>query len=336
MRKLLSLLVAVPLLLAACTTKPATPQTGTTPTPAPTTAAPTPVSVVLDWYPNAVHTFLYVAQEKGYFKEAGLDVTFKMPADNPADGLKLVEAGKETFALYYPTDLLEARAQGVKAVSYGAIVRSPLNIVMADQAKSIARPKDLEGKTVGYPSIPVDMDFVKTMVQADGGDPAKVKFQDVGFDLMPAITGKNVDAIVGGYLNHEKLLLEKEGAKLSTFNLTDFGVPSYYELILVGGEKLDPAIATKFWTAAQKGFDWTKANPKEALAILLSKQKTESPLDEAVETQSLQLLLPRMTGAGSFGSQSADDWKKLTDWMSQKGLIPATVKAEEAYRNVVK
>jgi putative hydroxymethylpyrimidine transport system substrate-binding protein len=172
------------------------------------------------------------------------------------------------------------------------------------------------------------MDFVKTMVQTDGGDPAKVKFQDVGFDLMPAITGKNVDAVIGGYLNHEKLLLEKEGHPVNAFSLTDFGVPSYNELILVGGESLDPAIATKFWTAAQKGFAWTHFNQKEALAVLLSKQKTESPLDEAVETQSLQLLLPRMAGAGSFGAQSPDDWKKLTDWMSQKGLIPATVKAE--------
>lgn len=329
MRKLLATLLTLPLLLAACTTKPATPEAGKT---APEATKPTPISVVLDWYPNAVHTFLYVAEEKGYFKEQGLDVTFKMPAENPADGLKLVEAGKETFALYYPADLLQARAQGVKAVSYGAVVRTPLNVLMSLQSSTIKRPKDLEGKTVGYPSLPIDIDFVKTMVKTDGGNPDLVKFQDVSWDIMPALTSKNVDAVIGGYLNHEALLLAKEGNPVNVMTLTDFGVPSYNELILVGGEGLDPQIAKRFWAAAQKGFDWTKANPKEALGILLAKQKTESPLDESVETQSLQLLLPRMAGAGSFGAQSPEDWKRLTEWMGQKGIIPATVKAEEAYR----
>jgi putative hydroxymethylpyrimidine transport system substrate-binding protein len=331
MRKLLALLLTLPLLLAACGTKPANP----TPA-APETGKTTPISVVLDWYPNAVHTFLYVAAEKGFFKEQGLDVTFKMPAENPADGLKLVEAGKETFALYYPQDLLQARAQGVKAVSWGAVVRSPLNVLMALQSSNIKRPKDLEGKTVGYPSLPIDVDFVKTMVKADGGNPDLVKFQDVSWDLMPALSGKKVDAIIGGYLNHEKLLLEKEGHPVNVIKLADFGVPSYNELILVGAENLDPQLAKKFWAAAQKGFEWTKANQKEALAILLAKQKTESPLDEGVETQSLQILLPLMSSPSGFGSQSAEDWKRLTDWMAQKGIIPATVKAEEAFKTPAK
>jgi putative hydroxymethylpyrimidine transport system substrate-binding protein len=293
-------------------------------------AKPGNVTVVLDWYPNAVHTFLYVAQEKGYFKEAGLDVTFKMPADNPADGLKLVAAGKETFALYYPSDLLQARAEGVKAVSLAAIVRSPLNVLMADA--SIKSPKDLAGKTVGFPSLPIDQEFVKTMVQKDGGDPAKVKFQDVGFDLMPAISGKKVDAIVGGYLNHEKLLLEKEGVKLNTMKLTDWGVPNYYELILVGAEDVSPDLTKKFWSAAQKGFAWTQQHPAEALEILLAKQSKEFPLDKDVETKSLQILLPLMANGDNFGAQSADDWKKLGDWLKEKGIIPASLKVEEAFR----
>lgn len=327
MRKLLALLLTLPLLLTACTTKPAQPERVVG-----GCGAPADISVVLDWYPNAVHTFLYVAQEKGYFGEQCLRVNFKMPADNPGDGLKLVEAGQETFALYYPSDLLQARAQGVKAVSYGAVVKSPLNVVMALQSSKIKRPKDLEGKTVGYPSVPIDIEFVKTMVQTDGGNPDLVKFQDVSWDIMPALTSKNVDAVIGAYLNHEAILLAKEGHPVDLMSLTEFGVPSYNELILVGGEGLDPQFVTKFWTAAQKAFDWTKANPKEALALLLAKQKAESPLDEAVETESLQLLLPRMAGTGSFGAQSPEDWKRLTDWMSQKGILPATVKAEEAYR----
>jgi putative hydroxymethylpyrimidine transport system substrate-binding protein len=137
------------------------------------------VSLVLDWYPNAVHSFIYVAQKEGYFKAEGLDVTIKMPAENPSDGLKLVAAGKETFAIYYQTDTLVARSEGVPIVSVASIVRQPLNVLMVNEASGVNSPKDLAGKKIGYPSIPLDMGLVNTMVRHAGGDPSTIKYQDV-------------------------------------------------------------------------------------------------------------------------------------------------------------
>src|SRR3954470_17099888 len=62
------------------------------------------VTLMLDWYPNAVHSLLYVAEEKGYFKEQGLDVDLKMPADTN-DPLKLVAANKVDMAISYPPEV---------------------------------------------------------------------------------------------------------------------------------------------------------------------------------------------------------------------------------------
>src|SRR5690625_6750628 len=61
------------------------------------------VSIMLDWYPNAVHSYLYVAQEKGYFEDENIDVEFQFPA-NPTDPLTLAASGKITMGLYYQPD----------------------------------------------------------------------------------------------------------------------------------------------------------------------------------------------------------------------------------------
>jgi putative hydroxymethylpyrimidine transport system substrate-binding protein len=298
------------------------------------------VSLVLDWYPNADQIPLFVALKEGYFKNEGIDLEVKMPAENPTDGIKLVGAGKETFAFYYQPDVLEARAEGIPIVSAANIIRQPLNVLMATEASGIKSPKDLEGKTVGYPSTTLSMEYVKTMVKAAGGDPAKVKFQDVGWDLIPAISSQQVPAIIGGYMNHEKLLLEKEGQKVKAFSLKDFGVPSYYELVLITGEdtlKKDPELVNAMVRALTKGFEKTKADPKGALETLIASSAKDAPLDKDVEGQSINILLPLMeSSSAKFGSQSLEDWTKLADWMKAQGLLKADVKPAEAFVNLVK
>ncbi|MEQ8199666.1 MAG: ABC transporter substrate-binding protein, partial [Clostridiaceae bacterium] len=165
------------------------------------------VTVLLDWYPNAVHSFLYAAEEQGYFKEEGLKVKFITPAGTD-DGIKMVAADKADFAISYPKQVILARGENIPVKSVGAIVRSALNQLMVRKDSGVKTLKDLEGKKVGYPSFDIDKETVMTMVKEAGGDPSKINFVDVGYDLMPAIETKRVDAIIGGYINHEKILLE--------------------------------------------------------------------------------------------------------------------------------
>lgn len=331
---LLSLTLALSLTACSAGTKNAAP--GGAPAP----NALRHVSLVLDWYPNADQIPVFVAQKEGYFKAEGIDLEIKMPAENPTDGIKLVGAGKETFAFYYQPDVLQARGEGIPVVSVAAVVREPLNVLMVADGSGINSPKDLEGKTVGYPSSPLSLDLVKTMVKMAGGDPAKVKFQDVGWDLIPAITSKQVPAIIGGYMNHEQILLEKEGQKVKAFSPKEFGVPSFYELVLITGEETvtkDADLVNAFVRAMGKGFDKAKADPQAAVDALVAAQAKDAPLDKDVETQSLNILLPLMEGNGAkFGSQSAADWQKLADWMKAQGIIKADVKPDEAFRNLVK
>ncbi|MFC4305985.1 ABC transporter substrate-binding protein [Cohnella boryungensis] len=300
-------------------------------------AEPTELTVLLDWYPNAVHSFLFAAEEQGYFKEAGLKVNLRTPADTN-DAIKLVATGKADLALSYQMQIAISRAEEIPIVSVAAIVRHPLNRLFALASSDISNPKDLAGKKIGYPSIPLDEAIVNTMVAADGGEPSKLNYVDIGWDLIPAMTTGRVDAIIGGYVNHEKLLLEKEGVKLVTFDPSEYGVPDYYELVLAASEEgiagKGEAIK-KFIEAAAKGQQYTEQHPAEALQVLLDKQSSDFPLDSEIEKASLDTLLPLMdAGSEAFGYQSEESWTAVIEWLKQHGQLSAEVDAKMAFRNL--
>ncbi|MFC3787815.1 ABC transporter substrate-binding protein [Paenibacillus sp. GCM10012307] len=297
----------------------------------------TELTVLLDWYPNAVHSFLIAAEEQGYFKEAGLKVKLQTPADTN-DALKLVATGKADLAISYQMQVAISRSENIPIVSVGSIVRHPLNQLFVLESSGVKSPKDLEGKSIGYPSVPLDESIVKTMVEGDGGDASKLNFVDIGWDLIPAMTTKRVDAIIGGYVNHEKLLLEKEGIKLLAFEPAKYGVPDYYELVFTASEdglNKNSATIKKFLEAAAKGQEYTAKHPQEALQTLLDKQNSDFPLDPDIEKQSLETLLPLMdAGSEGFGSQTVESWQAVVDWLKKQGQLRNDVDVEKAFRNL--
>jgi putative hydroxymethylpyrimidine transport system substrate-binding protein len=293
------------------------------------------INVLLDWYPNAVHSFLYAAEEQGYFKEAGLKVNLITPAGTD-DGIKLVAAGKADLAISYPKQIILARGENIPIKSVGAIVRSSLNQLMVRKDSGVKTLKDLEGKKVGYASFDIDKETVKAMVAQAGGDPSKVEFVDVGYDLMPGIETKQVDAIIGGYINHEKILLEKKGIELETFAPSDFGVPNNYELAFVASDdtiKNNNDTIQAFLGAAKKGFEYTQKNPDKALDLILKAQNESFPLDEETEKKSLEILLPLMENeSGKFLSQDKETWNNNIKWLKDKNLLQADVDSKDVFQ----
>lgn len=298
---------------------------------------PHKLTIMLDWYPNAVHTFLYAAQQKGYFAEEGLEVDIQMPADSN-DALKLVAAGKVDLALSYQPQVLMARGEQIPVKSIAALVRHPLNHLLVPSDAGISSPKDLEGQRVGYSSIPLYEVMLRTMVKHDGGNPQSVEMIDVGFDLVPAIATGRTDGIIGGFINHEALILSKEGHKVSSFDPADYGVPDYYELVLVASEQGLQNSAEdfgKFLSAARKGQQFVEEQPRQALELLLEHEDSTAPLDPEIEAASLQILLPLMdAGDLPFGEQEQESWEKVHTWLSDNGLLPEEQDSLEAFVNL--
>jgi putative hydroxymethylpyrimidine transport system substrate-binding protein len=291
----------------------------------------TKVSLVLDWYPWADHTGLYLAQSKGYFKDEGLEVDIHPPS-NPDDILKAVGAGTDNFGISYQTDVITARAASVPIKSIAAIVQHPLNTVMALKSSGITRPKQLEGKKVGVPGVPSDEPLLKTMLAADGASIDKVEMVNVGFDLIPSLIGKKVDAIIGGYEAHEAIVAEQQGQPVNVLKVQDWGVPDYYELVLVTSDKMvkeNPDVVRKFMRAATKGYQDAQANQGAAIDALVAAYKDA---DRNVEEPGLKRLAPLWTdGVSRFGEQTTDRWQKYADWLRTNKILDKDVKVTDCF-----
>ena len=297
------------------------------------------LDVVLDWYPNALHAFLYEAIDKGYYAEEGLKVNIRFPS-NTNDALSLVAAGKADIGLYYQHDVIQARAeQGVPVKSIGAVVQGPLNIILSLKEKNIPPPADLVGKTVGYAGTELSEALIRSIMENVGADYSDVTMVDVGFDLMNSMTTGNVDATIGCLVNHEVPQMEEEGFEVNWFSLDDYGVPTNYEGVFVANDDTienDSETLKAFLRASAKGFADMKADPEEALRILLDNQNAENfPLSETVERSSISVLLPMMeTEDARFLSQSDACWQENIDWMLEQGLISSAPSLDDVRVNL--
>ena len=285
-----------------------------------------PVEVVLDWYPNAIHAFLYNAIEKGYYAQEGLEVKLRFPS-NENDALSLVAAGKADIGIYYPQYIIQARAdQNVPVKGIGAVVQYPLGVVTSLAEKNIKSPADLVGKNIGYGGSELSEAIIRTIMKNVGADSAEITLTNVGFDLMSAMTTGNVDATVGCMVNHEIPQLIEEGFDINYFSMSDYGVPKDYEMVFLANDKTieqDSDTLKAFLRASQKGFADMKNDPQGSLELLLSKQSAdEFPLSKTVEEQSMNVLLPAMeTGDAPFLSQREEVWQTDIDWLLENKLI---------------
>jgi putative hydroxymethylpyrimidine transport system substrate-binding protein len=293
------------------------------------------VKLALDWYPNSNHLGFFIAQEKGYFQQENLEVTLYTPVD-PSTVLQTVGSGKDDFGMSYQPDVLLARGQGVPVVSVAGIVQHPLNSVMTLKASGLTRPRDLVGKKVGYPGIPTNEPLLDTMLKADGARGLKdVELVNVGFDLVPALLSRRVDAVVGAYWTHESIVLENQGHPVNIMRVEAWGVPDYYELVLVASEqtlKSKPDVVARFLRAVRRGFEDAVKAPQAGVDILL--KATRAEVDEKIERPGATLLAPLwQTDKAPFGTQEAAKWENFTRWMQANGLLASHVKASEAFTN---
>jgi putative hydroxymethylpyrimidine transport system substrate-binding protein len=322
---LLSALTLVAMTLGACAplSAPATP-----------TQKVTQVTVALDWYPWSNHTGLYLAQQRRYLAAEGIEARIYTPA-NPDDVLKLVGAGKDTFGISYQTDVLLARAEGLPVVSIAALVQHPLNSIMTLKSSGITRPKQLEGKKVGYPGIPSDEAYLATMMKADGSSMDRVQLVNVGFDLVQSLISGKVDAIIGAYWVHESILAEKQGHPVNIMRVEEWGVPDYYELVLVTSEsylKEHPEVVMGFLRALAKGYADALVEHKAALDALV---KASPETDRSLEEKGIELLAPlwKAPQGQPWGWQDPLRWNNYYRWMRDNGLLTRDMDPAAAFTN---
>ncbi|WP_281700233.1 ABC transporter substrate-binding protein [Cetobacterium somerae] len=291
------------------------------------------VSIILDWYPNAVHSFLYTAVEKGYFKDEGIKLNIIYPS-SPSDSLTLPAAKKADIGISYLNSVIMARAnENVPIKSFGAILQRSVNTVISLKEKNITSPKDFQNKIAGTSGGILSETYLKSMMISQNLDPNSLKITDVGFELLTSMITNQVDFTIGNMINHEVPVIKEKGIDINYFLIDNFGIPQAYELILVANDELlnqNKDTYTKVLKAMQKGFEDVKNNPSESLNLLLSKQAVDQfPLSETVEKESLEILLPIMeTPQNKFLTQTKKVWENNVNWLYENGIIQKKLPAE--------
>ena len=226
-----------------------------------------------------------VAEQIGAFKAAGLDVKIVPPSD-PALPPRLVAAKQADLAITYQPQLHFFADQGLPLMRVGSLINTPLNTVIALD-KNITSPADLKGKTVGYSVSGIEQATLATMVEHEHLKPQDIKLINVNFQLTSALLAGQVDAVIGGYRNIEALELKLQGKTPVVFNVEDFGVPAYDELIIVAHRDAvnEPKIR-KFLAALKQGSDYLHAHPQDTwLAFAKAHPELNTELNKQAASQ---------------------------------------------------
>ena len=293
------------------------------------------VKLALDWYPNANHIGLYIAQSKGYFDEEGLDVNMYTPSD-PSTVLQTVGAGQDDFGMSYQPDVLLARNEDVPVVSVLGVVQHPLNSLMTLKTSGLTSPAHLKGRKVGYPGIPTNEPLLDTMLKQDGLRGLEdVEMVNIGWNISESLIGEKVDAVIGAYWTHESIHMENLGYPVNVMRMEDWGVPDYYELVLVTGESYlaeNEDVVERFVRAMKRGYEEAIADAQAGVDVLVA--ANEGEIDEAIDRPGADLLVDlwQLPGGGGFGTQETARWDGFVQWMKDNGMIGESLQASAAYR----
>jgi putative hydroxymethylpyrimidine transport system substrate-binding protein len=288
---------------------------------------------MLDFLPNADHAGIYAAQANGRFRDVGLDVKIRTPSD-PAAPIRQVAAGRVDLAISYEPEVLRARDRGLKVVSVGALVQRPLTSIIALPGSKISKPADLRGRKVGTAGIDYQRAFLQTILERASVNPSSVKVQNVGFNLVQALLGKKVDAILGGFLNYEAVELRQRKKQPVVIPVDKIGVPPYDELVFVTSEAAarDEGDAIRgFLGAVARGTRDLRSAPVAALL------KANPDLDAKLQREAVKITLPlfQPPAGKPFGYQEPGRWRAFAEFMRKAGLLQGARGANGAFTNAL-
>ena len=279
--------------------------------------------VLLDWFTNPDHAPLYVAQELGYFADAGLDVELIAPAD-PNDPPKLVAAGQADIAISYQPQLHVQIAEGLPLMRIGTLVATPLNslVVMADgPIHSIA---DLKGRKVGYSIGGFEDALLRVMLARYGLSLADITLINVNFSLSPALITGNVDAVIGAFRNFELNQMDIVGRPGRAFFVEEEGVPVYDELIFIAHrDRLDDWRLRAFLDAIEAATLYLINHPDDAWKLFVAGR---AELDDELNRRAWRDTLPRF--ALRPAAYDAVRYERFARFLKDQGLIPEALPAE--------
>ena len=285
----------------------------------------TPVTFSLDYDPNTNHTGIYVAQDKGYFADEGLEVTIVPAVDGSADpaiGSGTAQLGI-SYQDYIANDL--ATDDPLPIVAVAAVIQHNTSGIMSRKEDNITRAKDMENHTYATWNMPIEQATIKQIVETDGGDFSKV--QMVAYETSDEISGlkANMFDTVWSYEGWAVQNAAIQDYPVNYFSFIDMDpVFDFYTPVLAANSdfaKENPDTVKAFLRAAKKGYEYAVENPDDA-ADILCKQVPELADSSELVKKSANFLAGQYTAdASSWGVIDKDRWASYFQWLNDNQLV---------------
>jgi len=294
----------------------------------------TPVKLMLDWVPNTNHTGIFAAQEKGYFKEAGLDVEIIQPGEVYPEAA--VASGAADFGVSFQESVTLARAENVPIVSIAAVLQHNTSGFASPAELNVKSPADFEGLRYGSFGSPFEEPTLKVLMESVGADINKLQIIDIGFnDPLALIAEKKID-LAWIFYGWQGFMAQEQGVELNILMMEDYFniIPDYYTPLLIASEKTiaeKPETVRAFLKALSQGYQFSIENPDEAANILLG---AAPELDSSLVKISQQWISKRyQADAARWGEQKVSIWGDYIEWEVKHGILKSTISAQEAFTN---
>ena len=293
------------------------------------------ITFVLDWTPNTNHTGLYVAQEKGYFEDEGLEVEIVQPPEDGADAL--VASGKAQFGISFQ-DTMAPGVVGEDALpttAVAAVVQHNTSGIISRKGEGMDTPKGLEGKKYATWDAPIEKAMMENVVEADGGDFSKVELiPSTVTDEVSALESKSVDAIWIFYA-WAGVATEVAGLETDYFAFKDSNPAfDYYTPVIIGNNEFlekEPETAKKFLSAVKKGYEDAIEDPDGAAEILC---EAAPELDQELVKASQEYLKDQyIADADRWGYIDPDRWNLFYNWLNENGLTENEIPENTGFSN---
>ncbi len=298
-------------------------------------AEPEKIDFVLDWTPNTNHTGLYVAIEKGYFKDRGFEIRIVQPSQDGAE--LMVSSGQGQFGVsfqdYLIHGLVAEHPLDIKAVA--AVVQHNTSGIISRKGEGMDRPKGLSGKSYATWDLPIEKAMIKEVVEADGGDFEKIKMLPSNVtDEVAALSSKQVDAI-WVYAGWGGIATEVAGLETDYFAFADISpVLDYYTPVIIANNnylKDNPDRARAFLAALKDGYEFAIEKPEEAAEILL---KHAPELDRELVLESQKYLSPLYKAeVNRWGYIDVARWDGFFNWLYEENLIDKKLEEGAGFSN---
>lgn len=299
----------------------------------------TPVTVCLDWTPNTNHTGLYVAAAKGYFAEAGLDVSIVQPAEDGA--VSLCAAGQVEMAVSYQDSLAPAlaREDPLAVTAVAALVQHNTSGVISRKGEGMDRPAGLVGHTYSTWNGPVELAMMRQVVEADGGDFDQVELIPNNItDEAGALREHQTDSI-WIYYGWGGISAELSGLDFDYFYFKDIDpVFDYYTPILIANNSFlekDADTARALLAAIQKGYQYGIEHPEEATQILIEGDETGSlrGSEELVTESQTWMSGQYQADAPRWGYIDPARWNAFYQWLNDNQLVETAIPDGTGFTN---